>query len=110
MNLAIEETGINKQALDEESKVDLDSRLKQAADEAKAKGKKTGTFEKLRKAVNEKPEAPKKEEAENMQDRSAKMSREIKEKMARKAQTGTTETPVKPSQSEVNEQRKQDDA
>jgi len=37
-----------------------------------------------------------------MQDKSAKMSREIKEKMARKAQTGATETPVKPTQSEVD--------
>ena len=45
------------EALAEDAKVDLDDRLKKAADEAKAKGKKTiRTFDMLRKAISGDPE------------------------------------------------------
>ena len=45
------------EALAEDAKVDLDGRLKKAADEAKAKGKKTiRTFDMLRKAISGDPE------------------------------------------------------
>jgi len=43
-------------AMAEDAKVDLDSRLKKAADDAKAKGKKTvRTFDMLRKAISGDP-------------------------------------------------------
>ena len=53
-------------ALDKDAKKELDSRLKKAAEEAKAKGKKTiRTFDMLRKAISGgDPEQRKKEDAE----------------------------------------------
>ena len=54
-NRAVENRDIDA-ALVEDAKVDLDDRLKQAADEAKAKGKKTiRTFDMLRKAISGDP-------------------------------------------------------
>jgi len=54
------------EALAGDAKSDLDDRLKKAAEEAKAKGKKTvRTFDMLRKAINGDPEQRKKEQEEH---------------------------------------------
>ena len=50
--MALQAKGIDE-ALDENAKVELDSRLKKAGEEAKAKGKKTiRTFDMLRNAIS----------------------------------------------------------
>ena len=68
------------EALAEDAKVDLDGRLKKAADEAKAKGKKTiRTFDMLRKAISGDPEQRKKQEQEEEKKRKDEESKQAAE-------------------------------
>lgn len=93
------------------AKVELDTRLQKATDDAKAKGKKTvRTFDMLRKAISGDPEQRKKEQDEKdrkkAETEAAEKVKADKEKLksAAKAQTGSTlQTPVKPQAPDAKE-------